>query len=252
MHGLLTELGGRPFPARALPARLQPRGGHGHHDGHRGRRPRGRTAIPRRPSPSPSKRACSAASAASCACPSRASGWSGRRGSCSPSCATASGSPATARRRVRATLRSRDGKVLARGPADARTSPLVGIADSIAGRMEPEETVEERRALYARGYPRRLAGRAERPRGGLRAATCAAVPAASSWPATASWHARARAPPGRFADDHRHGPPGGRGGGSRGPPRRRGGARSRATARSERSPASPSRHRSRPARRSSS
>jgi peptidoglycan glycosyltransferase len=54
---------------------------------------------------------------------------------------------------VRATLRSRDGKVLAAGPADARTSPLVGIADSIAGRMEPEETAEERRALYAHGYP---------------------------------------------------------------------------------------------------
>jgi peptidoglycan glycosyltransferase len=53
----------------------------------------------------------------------------------------------------RATLRSRDGKVLAEGPADARTSPLVGIADSIAGRMEPEETAEERRALYAHGYP---------------------------------------------------------------------------------------------------
>jgi len=52
----------------------------------------------------------------------------------------------------RATLRSRDGKVLAEGPADARTSPLVGIADSIAGRMEPEETAEERRALYAHGY----------------------------------------------------------------------------------------------------
>jgi cell division protein FtsI/penicillin-binding protein 2 len=53
----------------------------------------------------------------------------------------------------RATLRSRDGKILAEGPADARTSPLVGIADSIAGRMEPEESAEERQALYAHGYP---------------------------------------------------------------------------------------------------
>lgn len=53
----------------------------------------------------------------------------------------------------RATLFSRDRRVLARGPAVARTSPLVGIADSIAGRMEPEETAEERRALFARGYP---------------------------------------------------------------------------------------------------
>jgi cell division protein FtsI/penicillin-binding protein 2 len=55
---------------------------------------------------------------------------------------------------VRATLRSRDGKVLAEGPADDRTSPLVGIADSIAGRMEPQESAEERRALYTSGFPR--------------------------------------------------------------------------------------------------
>jgi cell division protein FtsI/penicillin-binding protein 2 len=53
----------------------------------------------------------------------------------------------------RATLRSHDGKVLAEGPADGRTSPLVGIADSIAGRMEPQAAAEERRALYARGFP---------------------------------------------------------------------------------------------------
>ena len=53
----------------------------------------------------------------------------------------------------RATIRSRDGKVLAKGPAPSRTSPLVGIADSIAGRMEPQETAAERRALYARGFP---------------------------------------------------------------------------------------------------
>jgi peptidoglycan glycosyltransferase len=54
----------------------------------------------------------------------------------------------------RATLLSRNGKVLAEGPADARSSPLVGIADSIAGSMEPEETRAEREALYARGFPR--------------------------------------------------------------------------------------------------
>jgi penicillin-binding protein A len=53
----------------------------------------------------------------------------------------------------RATLLSRNGRVLAEGPADARSSPLVGIADSIAGSMEPEETRSERRALYARGFP---------------------------------------------------------------------------------------------------
>ena len=55
---------------------------------------------------------------------------------------------------LRATLRSRDGKVLARGPAPARTSPLTGIADSIAGQMAPQETAVQRRALYAHGFPR--------------------------------------------------------------------------------------------------
>jgi penicillin-binding protein A len=54
----------------------------------------------------------------------------------------------------RGRLLSRDGKVLAQGPAQARTSPLVGIADSIAGSMQPEETPEERAALHARGFPR--------------------------------------------------------------------------------------------------
>jgi hypothetical protein len=54
---------------------------------------------------------------------------------------------------MRATLHSRDGKVLAEGPAPSRTSPLTGIADSIAGQMEPEETAAERRAVYARGFP---------------------------------------------------------------------------------------------------
>jgi peptidoglycan glycosyltransferase len=55
----------------------------------------------------------------------------------------------------RATLLSRDGKVLAEGPADARSSPLPAVADSIAGSMEPDETRRERDALYARGFPRR-------------------------------------------------------------------------------------------------
>jgi peptidoglycan glycosyltransferase len=54
----------------------------------------------------------------------------------------------------RATLLSRNRRVLAEGPAGARSSPLVGIADSIAGSMEPEETAEERAALYALGFPR--------------------------------------------------------------------------------------------------
>jgi penicillin-binding protein A len=54
----------------------------------------------------------------------------------------------------RGTLLSRDGKVLARGPVDDRSSPLEAIAGSIAGTLAPEETREERRALYAQGFPR--------------------------------------------------------------------------------------------------
>jgi cell division protein FtsI/penicillin-binding protein 2 len=54
----------------------------------------------------------------------------------------------------RGTLLSRNRRVLAEGPAVARSSPLVGIADSIAGSMEPEETAGERAALYALGFPR--------------------------------------------------------------------------------------------------
>ena len=44
--------------------------------------------------------------------------------------------------------------------AEARTSPLVGIADSIAGSMQPEETREERTALYAAAS--RATGRLDR------------------------------------------------------------------------------------------
>jgi penicillin-binding protein A len=54
----------------------------------------------------------------------------------------------------RATLLSRGGKVLAEGPAAARSSPLEAIAGSIAGTLMPEETAAERRALWARGFPR--------------------------------------------------------------------------------------------------
>ena len=125
---------------------------------------------------------------------------------------------------VRATLRSRDGKVLAEGPADARTSPLVGIADSIAGRMEPEETAEERRALYARGFP------ADWPVGqsGLEEAFEERLRGRPGGELLAGTRVLARAHP-RAAegdpDDHPHRPPGGRGGGARGPARRRGRAR---------------------------
>jgi penicillin-binding protein A len=54
----------------------------------------------------------------------------------------------------RATLLSRDGKVLARGQVGRRSSPLEAIAGSIAGTLAPQETDEERRALYAHGFPR--------------------------------------------------------------------------------------------------
>ena len=83
----------------------------------------------------------------------------------------------------RGTLLSRDGKILARGQVGNRGSPLEAIAGSIAGTLAPQETVEERRSLYANGFPRswpvgqngleeafenRLAGR---PGGELRAGT---------------------------------------------------------------------------------
>ncbi len=55
---------------------------------------------------------------------------------------------------VRGTLLSRDRKVLAKGPPDARTSPLEAIAGTITGVLEPEETPEEREVLYAHGFPR--------------------------------------------------------------------------------------------------
>jgi peptidoglycan glycosyltransferase len=54
----------------------------------------------------------------------------------------------------RGTLLSRDDKVLAEGDAGDRSSPLEAIAGSIAGTLAPEETAEERMALYARGFPR--------------------------------------------------------------------------------------------------
>jgi peptidoglycan glycosyltransferase len=54
----------------------------------------------------------------------------------------------------RATLLSRNGKVLAEGPATARGSPLEAIAGSIAGTLTREEARAERRALWARGFPR--------------------------------------------------------------------------------------------------
>ncbi|HEY1273822.1 MAG TPA: penicillin-binding transpeptidase domain-containing protein [Thermoleophilaceae bacterium] len=55
---------------------------------------------------------------------------------------------------TRATIVSRDGKVLAQGPADARSSPLGELAGSIAGTLSPAESKAARLALYEQGFPR--------------------------------------------------------------------------------------------------
>jgi peptidoglycan glycosyltransferase len=54
---------------------------------------------------------------------------------------------------ARGTILSRDNKVLARGPAAERTSPLGPVSGSIAGSMAPHETERQRDELYARGFP---------------------------------------------------------------------------------------------------
>ena len=53
---------------------------------------------------------------------------------------------------ARAKILSRDGEVLAEGPAEARTSPSDGIGSSIAGTVTQSEDAEERKALFARGF----------------------------------------------------------------------------------------------------
>ena len=54
----------------------------------------------------------------------------------------------------RGRILSRDGKVLAKGPAGARSSSLGTLAASVAGRVEPGGTDAEREAVYERGFPR--------------------------------------------------------------------------------------------------
>jgi hypothetical protein len=60
-------------------------------------------------------------------------------------------------RKTRAPQRGRilsaDGKTLAEGPADARSSPLGDLAASVAGTVSKAEGAAERRALFARGFP---------------------------------------------------------------------------------------------------
>jgi peptidoglycan glycosyltransferase len=53
----------------------------------------------------------------------------------------------------RASILSRDGRVIATGPATARTQPLGAVAQSIAGTMGPPQTQAQRDALAARGFP---------------------------------------------------------------------------------------------------
>jgi hypothetical protein len=53
----------------------------------------------------------------------------------------------------RAAIRSVDGEVLAQGPAGARTSPLGGLASSVAGSVEPSDDKRERLRLFERGFP---------------------------------------------------------------------------------------------------
>ncbi|HEX8855261.1 MAG TPA: hypothetical protein VF752_06635, partial [Thermoleophilaceae bacterium] len=52
----------------------------------------------------------------------------------------------------RASILSRDGKVLAEGPAEARSSPLGSTASAIAGSLGPPETPSERAYLYEHGF----------------------------------------------------------------------------------------------------
>jgi peptidoglycan glycosyltransferase len=52
----------------------------------------------------------------------------------------------------RGAIRSADGKVLAQGPADARSSPLGSLASSVAGTVERSDNKQERLRLFARGF----------------------------------------------------------------------------------------------------
>jgi cell division protein FtsI/penicillin-binding protein 2 len=53
----------------------------------------------------------------------------------------------------RASILARDGRVIATGPATARTQPLGAVAQSVAGGLGVPQSQEERDALAARGFP---------------------------------------------------------------------------------------------------
>jgi cell division protein FtsI/penicillin-binding protein 2 len=53
----------------------------------------------------------------------------------------------------RASILARDGRVIATGPATARTQPLGAVAQSVAGSLGQPQTAAERAALAERGFP---------------------------------------------------------------------------------------------------
>jgi cell division protein FtsI/penicillin-binding protein 2 len=55
---------------------------------------------------------------------------------------------------LRAKLLSREGKVIAEGPAGSRASPLGTLAGSISGEVDPQRTASQRQQLYALGFAR--------------------------------------------------------------------------------------------------
>lgn len=53
----------------------------------------------------------------------------------------------------RAAILARSGETLAEGPAGARSTPLGAVATNVVGVVGPAETRDDRRALFARGFP---------------------------------------------------------------------------------------------------
>ena len=137
-------------------------------------------------------RACSEPCGRTCGCPCTRRRSPGGRCSPSPACGAARRSHARARPPERATLLSRDGKVLAEGPAAARSSPLEAIAGSIAGTLMPEETAAERRALWARGFPRDWPTGQNGLEHAFEAPPCRAAREDGCSPGSACWRRRGR------------------------------------------------------------
>ena len=144
-------------------------------------------------------------------------------------------------------IRSRDGKVLARGPGAVADLPARRASPTRSrARWSPRRPPAERQGALRARLPART-GRSGRP-GSRRSSSsgCAGAPAASCSPATACSRAPGRAPARAGPDHDRHPPPGGRRG--RAWPAASAASRrsTRATARCAPSPASRSPRRSRP------